>query len=110
MPKKKQSAKKNGNGATLGFEQKLWGMADGLRGHMDAAEYKHVALGLIFLKYISDSFQECRDILASRDDTDEADLEDRDEYLARGRVLGAEGCTVEPYSGECYAADDWQNN
>ncbi len=50
MPAKKETSftkKKNGNGATLGFEQKLWGMADGLRGHMDAAEYKQVALGLI---------------------------------------------------------------
>src|SRR5207253_4174642 len=40
------------------FEQKLWQMADKLRGHMDAAEYKHVVLGLIFLKYVSDAFQE----------------------------------------------------
>lgn len=46
------------NGANLGFEQQLWQMADKLRGHMDAAEYKHVVLGLIFLKYISDAFQE----------------------------------------------------
>ena len=50
--------KKSNNGANLGFEQKLWQMADKLRGHMDAAEYKHVVLGLIFLKYISDAFQE----------------------------------------------------
>ena len=50
-------------GATLDFERQLWAMADGLRGHMDAAEYKHVVLGLIFLKYISDAFAqlgECR--------------------------------------------------
>lgn len=40
----------NGNGANLGFEQTLWAAADKMRGHMDAAEYKHVALGLIFLK------------------------------------------------------------
>lgn len=46
------------NGATLGYEAKLWQMADALRGSMDAAEYKHVALGLIFLKYISDAFEE----------------------------------------------------
>jgi HsdM N-terminal domain len=45
------------NGATLGFEQTLWAAADKLRGHMDAAEYRHVILGLIFLKYISDAFQ-----------------------------------------------------
>jgi type I restriction enzyme M protein len=44
--------------ATLGFEAQLWRMADTLRGSMDAAEYKHVVLGLIFLKYISDAFEE----------------------------------------------------
>ncbi|MBI2267967.1 MAG: type I restriction-modification system subunit M N-terminal domain-containing protein [Candidatus Blackburnbacteria bacterium] len=44
--------------ANLGFETKLWAAADKLRGHMDPSEYKHVALGLIFLKYISDSFEE----------------------------------------------------
>jgi type I restriction enzyme M protein len=49
---------KNGTGATLGFEEKLWAAADKMRGHMDPAEYKHVALGLIFLKYISDAFQD----------------------------------------------------
>ena len=46
------------NGANLGFEDKLWAAADKLRGTMDASEYKHVVLGLIFLKYISDSFLE----------------------------------------------------
>ena len=45
-------------GANLGFEAELWQMADALRGNMDAAEYKHVVLGLIFLKYISDAFEE----------------------------------------------------
>lgn len=44
--------------ATIGFEEKLWQAADKLRGSMDAAEYKNVALGLIFLKYVSDSFEE----------------------------------------------------
>ena len=39
--------------ANIGFEEKLWSMADKLRGSMDAAEYKHVALGLLFLKYVS---------------------------------------------------------
>ncbi len=58
MAKRKKSEKPNrGNGANLGFEQKLWQAADKLRGRMDAAEYKHVVLGLIFLKYISDAFQ-----------------------------------------------------
>ena len=52
----------NGNGANLGFEQTLWTAADKMRDHMDGAEYKHVALGLIFLTYISDAFQELSDI------------------------------------------------
>ncbi len=43
--------------ATLGLEAKLWAAADALRNNMDAAEYKHVVLGLIFLKYISDAFE-----------------------------------------------------
>ena len=68
------------NGATLGFEETLWDMADQMRGHMDPAEYKHVALGLIFLKYISDAFQEQYDRLKEED---YADPEDRDEYLAK---------------------------
>lgn len=46
------------NGANIGYEEKLWGMADKLRGSMDAAEYKHVVLGLLFLKYVSDAFEE----------------------------------------------------
>jgi type I restriction-modification system DNA methylase subunit len=48
----------NGNGSTLGFEAKLWLAADKLRNNLDAAEYKHVVLGLIFLKYTSDAFEE----------------------------------------------------
>ena len=71
----------NGNGANLGFEQTLWAAADKMRGHMDAAEYKHVALGLIFLKYISDAFQELYDDLAARQETEYTDPEDRDEYM-----------------------------
>jgi type I restriction-modification system DNA methylase subunit len=49
---------KDNNGGTLGFESELWRAADALRSNMDAAEYKHVVLGLIFLKYISDAFEE----------------------------------------------------
>ena len=52
-------------GATTGYEAELWGMADALRGSMDAAEYKHVVLGLIFLKYISDAFEEVHTRLES---------------------------------------------
>ena len=66
MAQRKNDIKKRpNNGANLGFEQQLWQMADKLRGHMDAAEYKHVVLGLIFLKYISDAFQERYEVLES---------------------------------------------
>jgi HsdM N-terminal domain len=58
MPQGKTGDAKKNNGANLGFEEKLWQAADKLRGHMDAAEYKHVVLGLAFLKYISDAFEE----------------------------------------------------
>ena len=75
-------AKKNENGANLGFEEKLWQAADKLRGNMDAAEYKHVVLGLIFLKYISDAFEEKYADLKARAETDFTDPEDPDEYLA----------------------------
>jgi type I restriction enzyme M protein len=53
-----KKAKKSSNGANLGFEETLWQAADKMRGHMDPSEYKHVVLGLIFLKYISDAFEE----------------------------------------------------
>ena len=56
--RKKNSEKSDSSGATVGYEAQLWQMADALRGSMDAAEYKHVVLGLIFLKYISDAFEE----------------------------------------------------
>ncbi len=68
------------NGANLGFEAKLWEAANKLRGHLDAAEYKHVVLGLIFLKYLSDAFQEVYEELKKEP---YADPEDRDEYTAR---------------------------
>ncbi len=75
-------AKNKDNGAKLGFEEKLWAAADRMRGHMDPAEYKHVALGLIFLKYISDAFQERYAQLKAEAETTHADPEDPDEYLA----------------------------
>jgi len=62
-----------------GFEQKLWQAADKLRNNMDAAEYKHVVLGLIFLKYISDSFEERHEQLQEQV-SEGADPEDKDEY------------------------------
>jgi type I restriction enzyme M protein len=69
------------SGATVGYEAQLWQMADALRGSMDAAEYKHVVLGLIFLKYISDAFEEQHARLAAQKSKG-ADPEDPDEYRA----------------------------
>lgn len=75
--------KKKTQTATIGFEAKLWLAADKLRNNMDAAEYKHVVLGLIFLKYISDKFDEHYQMLvAGQGDYAGADPEDKDEYLA----------------------------
>lgn len=75
----------------LGFEDMLWKAADKLRGSMDASEYKHVVLGLIFLKYVEDAFEERRSAiraeLAAEDiDEDAAKelLESRDEYTSAG--------------------------
>ncbi len=75
---------KAGNGgAPLGFEAQLWAAADALRNNMDAAEYKHVVLGLIFLKYISDAF-EARHAELAKQESDGANPEDPDEYLSAG--------------------------
>jgi len=81
MATKNTNKKRNGNGANLGFETQLWAAADALRNNMDAAEYKHVVLGLIFLKYISDAFEERHgELLAEK--AQGADPEDPDEYRA----------------------------
>ena len=75
---KGRGTRNNGRG-DLGFEATLWQAADKLRGNLDSGEYKHVVLGLIFLKYISDAFEEKRLALLLDPETDP---EDRDEYLA----------------------------
>ncbi|MDM5318246.1 class I SAM-dependent DNA methyltransferase [Fictibacillus sp. b24] len=67
--------------AVIGFEEKLWAAADKLRNNMDSGEYKHVVLGLIFLKYVSDSFNEKWQELM---DLDPDFAEDRDAYMAEG--------------------------
>jgi type I restriction enzyme M protein len=72
-------ARKNGNGADIGFEAELFQAADKLRGNLEPSEYKHVALGLIFLKYISDAFEAKR---AELEKEDSEALEDKDEYRA----------------------------
>ncbi len=73
-------AKTGTHSATTGYEAELWRMANALRGSMDAAEYKHVVLGLIFLKYISDAFEERHAAVLAEWGADAA--EDRDEYTA----------------------------
>ena len=81
MERSRGKADQKSSGAVTGYEDELWETADALRGSMDAAEYKHVALGLIFLKYISDAFEEVHaELEAERDEG--ADPEDRDEYRA----------------------------
>jgi type I restriction enzyme M protein len=70
---------KNGNGVNLGFEADLFKAADKLRGNMEPSDYKHVALGLIFLKYISDAFESKHKALLAED---AQAAEDKDEYLA----------------------------
>ena len=91
---KKAVSKKGSNGANLGFEEKLWQAADKMRGHMDPAEYKHVVLGLIFLKYISDAFEERHSWLIKETANPKSDYyspnrderfntaEDQDEYIS----------------------------
>ncbi len=75
------NSKQNHSAALLGFEDQLWAAANALRGSMDAAEYKHVVLGLIFLKYISDAFEAHHAKLEAERDQG-ADPEDPDEYRA----------------------------
>ena len=78
---KKASSSNARTSANVGYEAQLWLMADALRGSMDASEYKHVVLGLIFLKYISDAFEEQHARLNAERDQG-ADPEDPDEYRA----------------------------
>ena len=92
--KKEKVKKEKAKPAEQKLEPTLWAAADKLRGNMDAAEYKHVALGLIFLKYISDAFEEFRaklnqdienpesELYVSKPEDRLATLEDRDEYVA----------------------------
>ena len=77
----RQQTGSENSGATTGYESQLWQMADALRGSMDAAEYKHVVLGLLFLKYVSDAFEDLHTRLESGE-VDYADPEDPEEYRA----------------------------
>lgn len=78
-PPKSSKNNGNGNGANLGFEAQLFLAADKLRKNLEPSDYKHVALGLIFLKYISNAFEAKRAALLAED---AAAAEDPDEYLA----------------------------
>ena len=93
MPKARRNTpqRKGDTAATLGYEAQLWQMADALRGSMDAAEYKHFVLGLIFLKYTSDAFDDRKTQIEAELEADgipengrAALLENRDEYTGRG--------------------------
>ena len=77
----RKGSPKASNDSPLGLESKLWQAADKLRNNMDAAEYKHVVLGLLFLKYVSDSFEEHHAKLTN-EVSQGANPEDPDEYLA----------------------------
>ena len=81
MAKRTRKKTKANGAANLGFEATLWAAADKLRNNMDAAEYKHIVLGLIFLKYISDAFEEQHTLLLGQQ-AEGADPEDPDEYRA----------------------------
>src|SRR5213082_1447926 len=83
MSRSRSGNSNNNSSANIGFEAKLWLAADKLRSNMDAAEYKHVVLGLIFLKYISDSFEEHHaKLLAGEGEYAGGNTEDPDEYRA----------------------------
>ena len=70
---------KTNTSANIGFEKELWDAADSLRGHISAADYRKVIIGLIFLKYVSDSFTIKYNYLLKEDEGFE---EDRDEYVS----------------------------
>lgn len=80
MPKKSAKNNLSNTKKILGFEEKLWAAADKMRNNMDPAEYKHVVLGLIFLKYISDSFGEQREKIKKDKDYYKGLEEDKDAY------------------------------
>lgn len=83
MPRGPARKTKAEDTSTQSLESKLWATADKLRGHLDAADYKHVVLGLIFLKYISDRFAQ-RHAEIIREEAGTYAAEDRDEYTAEG--------------------------
>ena len=100
MAREKKKSPANGNGANLGFEATLWAAADKMRNNMDAAEYKHVVLGLIFLKYISDAFEAKHAEL----DAQKADGADPEDHEA---VAGHRTHHIENRAGTSLPATAW---
>ena len=97
----------NNNGANLGFEAQLWAAADKLRGNMEPSDYKHVVLGLIFLKYISDAFE------AKRGQAAQGGVGRRGGsggVPRRKRILGDEAGPVVTSTGQGEAAVDRQGH
>ena len=85
----------------LDYADKLWKTADKLRGNMEPSDYKHVALGLIFLKYISDAFEARHAELLAEDPLA---AEDKDEYLA-DNIFCAQGCALVAPASQCQAIE-----
>ena len=82
MPIEAAREQRTGNDAVLGFEEKLWAAADTLRGHIEAAEYKHIILGLVFLKYLNNVFDTCARSLRKAG----LNPENQEAYIARDIV------------------------
>ena len=99
----------NGNNANIGFEKQIWDAACVLRGNMDASEYKNVVLGLIFLKYISDRFEEKHRELVAEGDGFEEDI---DEYIETLKYVfdeaynDPEKVKNAPYQSVCHQLDE----
>jgi type I restriction enzyme M protein len=104
MAKATKSKKQAAGASNASFEAQLWAAADALRNNMDAAEYKHVVLGLIFLKYISDAF-EAKHAELEAQKKQGADPEDPDEYRAPEHLLGSQGSPLDPPQGQRPPAD-----
>ncbi|WP_405305899.1 type I restriction-modification system subunit M [Methanobrevibacter sp.] len=93
------------NSAEIGFEKEIWDAANELRGSMDAAEYKHVVLGLIFLKYLSDKFEERYNELKAEGYGDEEDV---DEYTAEGIFFVPPEARWEVIASKAHSAENGQ--
>ena len=100
-----KKSKTNGNGGNLGFEAQLFLAADKLRKNLEPSDYKHVALGLIFLKHISNAFEAKRAELLAEDT---AGRRRPGRISGRKRLLGAQGGALVASSGQRQAADHRQ--